>query len=178
MTVAFMVTSAYSGTLRAFLISPVLPNPVDTLEELVESGLSWNMVQYFHPLEEALATSDNPAKRKIWEDKVLVPYDAWPYERLKGVYDGKTAMLEWKNFNSLLEAAFTLPNGQPLVHLSKTVNLSPGVWATWGYNKLNPWIERFVHRFDILMEGGIEKKIRKDNRWVDKSINTPARQII
>ncbi len=165
MLAAIILSAAYSSTLRATLVLPVVPSPIDTLEQLANSRLSWNMVQYFHPLEKDLETSDDPAKQKIWKEKEIVPYDAWPYERMKRVYDGDTAMLEWKTFDTLMEAAFMLPNGQPLVHVSKTVNLSPGVYSTWGFAQINPWIERFLLHIGNIQEGGIDHKIRKDNRY-------------
>jgi hypothetical protein len=40
----FIITCAYSGNLTAFLTEPGFSSPIDTLAEVIQSGLPWGMV--------------------------------------------------------------------------------------------------------------------------------------
>ena len=55
-----IASTAYSGSLNAFLMSPEMELPIDSLTALAESGLRWNMVVYGEQVEERMATS------KVW----------------------------------------------------------------------------------------------------------------
>ena len=57
---ALIASTAYSGSLNAFLMSPEMELPIDSLTALAESGLRWNMVVYGEQVEERMATS------KVW----------------------------------------------------------------------------------------------------------------
>ncbi len=63
---ALIASTAYSGSLNAFLMSPEMELPIDSLTALAESGLRWNMVVYGEQVEERMATS------KVWGG--IVPY--------------------------------------------------------------------------------------------------------
>ena len=41
----FIITCAYSGNLTAFLTEPGYSAPINTLEEVIQSGLPWGMVR-------------------------------------------------------------------------------------------------------------------------------------
>ena len=68
-----IITAAYSGTLKAFLMKAELTKPISTVEELVESGLSWEMVLYEEDVETELSLSKDPILKKFWDKKVVVP---------------------------------------------------------------------------------------------------------
>ncbi len=57
---ALIASTAYSGSLNAFLMSPEMELPIDSLTALAKSGLKWNMVVYGEQVEERMATS------KVW----------------------------------------------------------------------------------------------------------------
>ena len=83
MVFCFIVSAAYGGNLRAFLMDQDIEPPLDTIEKLVASGLPWNWVVYGHSSEDEIATSKNLIHRQFWEEKEEVPYDPFPYERVR-----------------------------------------------------------------------------------------------
>ena len=42
----FILAASYSGSLKAFLTLPVYEAPIDNLEDVIDSGLPWGMVDY------------------------------------------------------------------------------------------------------------------------------------
>ncbi len=84
--VAFIVLSAYGGNLKAFLLRPKVPKPINSLEDLFNSGVPWNMVLFGEPIEKVLEETQDPVFKKFWEEKEVVPYKPFPYDRLIDVY--------------------------------------------------------------------------------------------
>ncbi len=82
MVLSLVTTASYGGNLRAYLMNPEPRDPIDTLEEVVESGLPFNMAMYGESTERLLAESDDPVKRRFWREKVVVEYDQFPYDRV------------------------------------------------------------------------------------------------
>ena len=41
---SFLIAASYSGALKAFLTLPVYQPAIDTLEDVLDSGLPWGMV--------------------------------------------------------------------------------------------------------------------------------------
>ena len=74
----FVITSSYTGALRAFLITPVFTKPINTLTEVVESGLEWGMILYGEEEERQMAASTDPVISKIWNEKNVEPLEALP----------------------------------------------------------------------------------------------------
>ena len=73
-----VVTSAYQGNLRAFLTTPTFSSPINTLAEVIESGLPWGMVMYGEEEERLMAESTDPVISTIWNDKIEEPYRPIP----------------------------------------------------------------------------------------------------
>ena len=85
MLYCLLITSAYTGNLKAFLTNPGLTAPIDTLEDVVASGLPWGMVLYGEEEEELMASSPiGSITRLIWDDKNVgqPPPPAWPGDAL------------------------------------------------------------------------------------------------
>ena len=72
------------------------------------------MVLYGEPVEQEMATSQDPVVSQVWHEKEVAEYDPFPYKRvykyyvltsclnsytfllqLKSVYEGKSSMLDW-----------------------------------------------------------------------------------
>ncbi len=90
--------------------------------------------------------------RQIWDEKEVVEYQLFPFERvpyhsfsrtqkhskfiylkqLTRAYEGDFAMIEWSALlETTMAAGFTLPNGENLVHVPKTLGLHPPVYSIW-----------------------------------------------
>ena len=70
-----IIAASYSGALKAFLTLPVYQAPIDTLEDVLDSGLPWGMVLYGEEEEEMMASSpEGSVIRTIWDDKIVCKY--------------------------------------------------------------------------------------------------------
>ena len=75
---SFLLRSAYGGNLVAFITTPQLTKPIHTLNQLIKSGLPWDMVLYGEEVETALAESEEFIFKTIWDQKNVVPYQSTP----------------------------------------------------------------------------------------------------
>ncbi len=77
------MSAAYGGSLRAYLLRPPSPSPVNSLSQVVSSGLPWEMVLYGAEAEDFMARQTEEPIRTIWKDKVEVPYEAVAFQRVR-----------------------------------------------------------------------------------------------
>ncbi len=80
---AFILTASYGGNLRAFLLKPVLTDPVRTVDQLVSSGLPWNAVEYGDWAEKRITQSEDETLKVYWEGKNAVPFEDFPFDRVR-----------------------------------------------------------------------------------------------
>ena len=73
-----VIGSSYTGNLKAHLTTPTFTKPINTLKEVVESGLEWGMVMYGEEEERMMAQSKDPVISAIWKYKVEEPYRSVP----------------------------------------------------------------------------------------------------
>ena len=85
---SFLIAASYSGALKAFLTLPVYQPAINSLEDVLDSGLPWGMVSvtnvstraltsvsqvlYGEEEEEMMASSpEGSAIRRIWDEKIV-----------------------------------------------------------------------------------------------------------
>ncbi len=160
--VSFIVLSSYGGNLRAFLLHPKVPKPINTIEDLVKSGLPWNMVLYGEPIEKVLEETQDPVFKKFWEEKEVVPYKSFPYDRMTDVYEGNSVMVEYSGFvNNLVKVAFMMPDGEALVHVPSTpLGFNITAETIWAFHPLNPWLHRFEPLLHSFLEIGLIEELQ------------------
>ena len=73
-----IISSAYSGNLKAFLTTPSFSDPMNSLKDVVESGLPWGMVLYGEDEERLMQQSQDPIIQTIWREKIEEPYRPVP----------------------------------------------------------------------------------------------------
>lgn len=78
MMYCLVIASSYSGNLKAFLTTPKYTKSLRSLEEIVNSGLRWEMVDYANEDAAIMSTSTDPVIRTIWDDKVEIGYAPTP----------------------------------------------------------------------------------------------------
>ena len=72
------MSSSYSGNLKAHLTTPTFTKPINSLADVIESGLEWGMVMYGEEEERMMAESTDPVISTIWRDKIEEPYRPIP----------------------------------------------------------------------------------------------------
>jgi len=82
LTFSFLMTASYSGNLRAYLLTPDRAKPVDSLIELFESGLPWDMVPYSAVDGVLQHSSPDEPIIKFWKEKENATYDDYIFERV------------------------------------------------------------------------------------------------
>ena len=80
---SFILAASYGGSLRAFLMRPVFQKSMDTMEKVIASGLTWEMGLYGEPVENEMATSEDPTIKRIWDDKIPVMNEPFAFKRVK-----------------------------------------------------------------------------------------------
>ena len=80
----FIIAVAYAGNLVSFMTVPVLTKPIDKLEDVLASGLPWEMVVYGVEVEDAMASGAlGPVVKELWEGKIPREYAPTPQVRLE-----------------------------------------------------------------------------------------------
>ena len=80
----FLITSSYSGNLRAFLLKPDLSPPIELLSDIVNSGIPWKVVMYGDLAQSWSSTlMHNDAYRRYWEGKIPLKFTDFPFEVVK-----------------------------------------------------------------------------------------------
>ncbi len=82
MLMSFVTTAGYGGALRAFLMTPNLKDPVDTVERALESGLPRQTIVYGEQIEHMFESHENKNYKEFWRGMEVVGYDPFPYERV------------------------------------------------------------------------------------------------
>ena len=73
-----VIGSSYTGNLKAHLTTPTFTQPINSLAEVIESGLEWGMVMYGEEEERMMAQSTDPVISTIWKYKIEEPYRPIP----------------------------------------------------------------------------------------------------
>ena len=112
-----VLANAYGGSLKAWLTYPARTEPIDTFEDILDSGLPWGMVLYGEQEEQILEESQDPIKKAIWEGKVVEEYSPTP--KLGLVYRGEKILLDYvTGIIPNIFIRYSTRSGDPLVHLS------------------------------------------------------------
>ena len=74
-----VISYAYSGNLVSFMTVPKLAMPIDKLDEVLDSGLPWEMVVYGVEVEDAMASGAlGLVVKELWEGKIPRGYSPTP----------------------------------------------------------------------------------------------------
>ncbi len=168
MVLAFVITSGYGGNLKAFLTTPKLSEPIDTIPRLLESGLPWTMVLYGEAVEHHLSTSVDPAIRRFWDGKDVIRHHHFPYEQMKAVYERKMVFVQYHPIlRKMVNIGFTMPNGEKLIHIVDDLGVFPGTYYVWAFHPLDPWLASSFDPFlYALREAGLSSKWMVDSEYV------------
>ena len=83
---SLILTASFGGNLRAFLTKPKYEKPIDTLSDLLESGMKWDMILYGEEIEHEMASSADPIIKEVWNGKELAEFDPSGYGRVSHKY--------------------------------------------------------------------------------------------
>ena len=71
---------SYSGLLRASLISPDYTDPINSIQDVVDSGLPWKVVLYGTTYERMYEAHTEEPYVTYWRDKQAVPFNDFPID--------------------------------------------------------------------------------------------------
>ncbi len=76
---AFIMTAAYGGELRAALLKPKYGPTIDSIKDIVDSGLPWKLVNYGDTVVE-VALQEEEGYDAFMADREFLPYNDFPFE--------------------------------------------------------------------------------------------------
>ena len=76
-----IISASYGGELRAFLMTPNYEKEIDTMKDVLDSGLPWNLILYGEEIEGEMAGSDDP----IIRGQFLFTYVLLKFSQNKGI---------------------------------------------------------------------------------------------
>ncbi len=77
---AFLLTTAYGGVLRAFLLKPEFSETISDLTQVVAKGLPWKVVLYGDWTEDRISKSEIDYVKKYWDEKEPQRYQDFPLD--------------------------------------------------------------------------------------------------
>ncbi|XP_069994245.1 probable glutamate receptor [Penaeus vannamei] len=143
----FIVTTAYTANLIAFLTIPVFPGRIQTVQQLAESDYRVSMFDYGEFVPGALKSSRDPYYRALGEKLDLYPtYDGSVHPMLEGTH----AYIESYSYNRILIFVdYEADNSYMLRE-----QLYPG-HLCWYFQKNTAWKYKFDHGIRRLVESGL-----------------------
>ncbi len=154
-----VLANAYGGSLKAWLTYPARTKPINTLSDILKSGLPWGLVLYGEEEETVMAQSEEPVMKAIWTRKNIVEFSSIP--QLNGIYRGEEVLIDYKSgVEQTIFVRYSTPAGNPLVHMSQTPVVRTNM-AAWGFHKYNPWKSRFDKIMRLMIEAGLPKFYQK-----------------
>ncbi len=76
------MTASYGSCMRALLLRPILPKSLETVTDVVESGLPWKAVEYGDWGETRIKNSDIDVVQRYWNGRTVVPFQEFPFDRV------------------------------------------------------------------------------------------------
>lgn len=77
---SLILSAEYGGNLRATLLRPSNIPPIETVKDIVESGLPWKMVLFGEDIDNTFAAQTEENYVKFWAGKETIEYDPFPYQ--------------------------------------------------------------------------------------------------
>ncbi len=77
------MTASYGSCMRALLLRPILPKSLETVTDVVESGLPWKAVEYGDWGETRIKNSDIDVVQRYWNGRTVVPFQEFPFDRVR-----------------------------------------------------------------------------------------------
>ena len=69
--------------MRAHLLRPDHTEPIETVKDVVDSGLPWNFVFHGFYLEHFMEKHEDGDYKRFWDEKETLEYDEFPFERVR-----------------------------------------------------------------------------------------------
>ena len=156
-----IITSvAYRSMLTSLLSLPRFPTPMNTLEELAESDLTTNMINYGGGWESMLAQGSNPSIKELWRRMEFI--NSVPDAIAKLEQSRKNAVMDAKvNLQLLIINHYTDPKtGISSVHLMPRCLMQYNM--AWAIEKNSPYKSAIDEKTRRLVQAGFVTKWNTD----------------
>jgi len=90
---AFVMTAGYAGNLRAYLMTPDVEEPIETLADVFASGFKWDMFEYGGITNIVASSPEDEQLNKFWRGKEKVKFSSYLYDRVGKNIDFKIPSL-------------------------------------------------------------------------------------
>jgi len=86
LTFAFIITAAYAGNLRAYLMTPDEELPIETMQEIFDSGFTWDMFEFGGITSIVESNPNDEMLQRFWKEKEKASFEIYIYERVKNIF--------------------------------------------------------------------------------------------
>ncbi len=62
------------------LLTPQFSKAIESMKDVINSGLKWSLVLYGEEVETYLRNSVNPVEKAFWKGKTVIDFSVFPYE--------------------------------------------------------------------------------------------------
>ncbi len=77
---SLILGASFGGNLRAFLLKGTYEKPINTADDILKSGIKWDMKIYGEEVEADMAQSIEPAIQALWKDKQVADMTHCQYQ--------------------------------------------------------------------------------------------------
>ena len=82
---SLILAAGYCGMLKAAMMSPALTNPINTLQDLLESGLRPEMAEVAE-YEGAISTNQDPLVKALYDTRIEIEFQIEPKVSMKFMF--------------------------------------------------------------------------------------------
>ncbi|CAB4069886.1 unnamed protein product [Lepeophtheirus salmonis] len=152
-----IITAGYSSKLKSFLTNPIYSKPINTIEDVLESGLPWGMVKYDElvrkPNKKMMEKSNDSSIKKIWKNMEFLPFNALP--DVESVFQSKRIVFDYRmGLQASVQSGYSTQDGISFVHVSDEPIFMKSPIA-WNFNANNPWKFIFDNHINKCIRAGL-----------------------
>nr|XP_040576005.1 ionotropic receptor 21a-like [Lepeophtheirus salmonis] len=148
-----IITAGYSSKLKSFLTNPIYSKPINTIEDVLESGLPWGMVKYDELEQKMMEKSNDSSIKKIWKNMEFLPFNALP--DVESVFQSKRIVFDYRmGLQASVQSGYSTQDGISFVHVSDEPIFMKSPIA-WNFNANNPWKFIFDNHINKCIRAGL-----------------------
>ncbi|CAF2743233.1 unnamed protein product [Lepeophtheirus salmonis] len=158
-----IITAGYSSKLKSFLTNPIFSKSINTIEDVLESGLPWGMVNYDELEQQMIEKSNDSNIKKIWKDMEFLPFNALP--DVESAFQSKRIVFAYRmGLQASVQSGYSTQDGFSFVHISEESIFMKNPVA-WNFNANNPWKFIFDNHINKCIRAGLV------DFWAKKSLD-------
>ena len=153
-----IISAAYTGNLISFMTYPGMENPINTAQDILDSGYEIENYDYGGVDHAAFEATENPFYKEIWKKKSFVKSVGPSMEK---VIEGKTVFIDFlSSLTPNTKAVYSTSTGVDTVHIGRNTFFSFSLG--WAYQPGGIFKEVFDESILLFLAVGLPQKWEED----------------